>query len=129
MFSTFTFNSLASLMLVTVVAMGTASPAEAGKKNKQNVPGHWERSQDGGFEWVGKKKLKPKTVEPVVRDHRNSAGGGGVTVADTADVRDHRAQPQIRDHRAGSETDDNHQPVAREQAKKKKKIIGVQWPF
>lgn len=129
MFSTFTFKFLAPCMLVAAVAIGAASPAEAGKKNKPDVPGHWERSQDGGFEWVGKKKLKPKAVEPVVRDHRNNAGGGGVTVADTTDVRDHRAKPQIRDHRAGSEADDNHQPAARDTSKKKKKIIGVQWPF
>ena len=77
--------------------MGTASPAEAGKKNKQNVPGHCERSQDGGFEWVGKKKLKPKAVAPVTRDHR-----------------------------AGSEADGNLHPVARDKDKKTKKIIGVQ---
>lgn len=125
MFSTFTFKFLASFVLVAVVAMGAAGPAEAGKK-KPEVPGHWERSQDGGFEWVGRKKQKPKNVEPVVRDHRNDAGGGGVTVSNSPEVRDHRAQPEIRDHRAGSETGGT-QKVARDS--RKKKYIGVPWPF
>ena len=122
MFNTFTFTGLASLMLAAMVATSGAGPAEAGKRNKQNVPGHWERSQDGGFEWVGKKKFKPKNAEPVVRDHRNGSVGGGVTVSETAEVRDHRTKAQVRDHRAGAEPTVN-------QGRKKKKYIGIPLPF
>jgi hypothetical protein len=53
MFNTFTFKSLASLVLIVAIAgIGAAEPALA-KKKKMEVPGHWERSEDGGFEWVG----------------------------------------------------------------------------
>lgn len=115
MFNTFTFKTLSSLALIAAVAIAAAGPAEAGKKNK--VPGHWERGQDGGFEWVGKKKNKPKNVEPVVRDHRNGSGGGGVTVTETGApiVRDHRTEPVVRDHRAQPEVRDH----------RKKKLFGM----
>ena len=104
MFKTFTFKSLASLALIVAVAgFGAAEPALA-KKKKMNVPGHWERSQDGGFEWVGKKSKKPIMGDdgPVVRDHRNGDSGGGVVVSNTSEdpiVRDHREKPVVRDHR------------------------------
>ena len=91
MFKAFTFKSLASLSLIVAVAfIGAAEPALAKKKKQPGMPGHWERSEDGGFDWVGKKSKKPKGVEPVVRDHRNDAAGGGVIVASTPVVRDHR---------------------------------------
>ena len=92
MFKAFTFKSLASLSLIAAIAcIGAADPAFAKKKKQPDVPGHWERSADGGFDWVGKKSKKPKNVEPVVRDHRNGTGaGGGVIVTSTPVVRDHR---------------------------------------
>jgi hypothetical protein len=102
MFKTFTFKFLASLaLIVAVAAFGAAEPALA-KKKKMNIPGHWERSEDGGFEWVGKKSKKPMGDGPVVRDHRNGDNGGGVVVSNTAEdpiVRDHREKPVVRDHR------------------------------
>jgi hypothetical protein len=115
MFNTFTFKALSSLALIAAVAIAAAGPVEAGKKNK--IPGHWERGQDGGFEWVGKKKNKPKNVQPVVRDHRNGSGGGGVTVTETGApiVRDHRTEPVVRDHRAQPEVRDH----------RKKKLFGI----
>ncbi len=116
MFNTFTFKTLSSLALIAAVAIAAARPVEAGKKNK--VPGHWERGQDGGFEWVGKKKNKPKNAQPVVRDHRNGSGGG-VTVTETETnapiVRDHRTEPVVRDHRAQPEVRDH----------RKKKLFGM----
>lgn len=114
MFNAFTFKTLSSLALIAALAIAATGPAEAGKKNK--VPGHWERSQDGGFEWVGKKKNKPKNVEPVVRDHRTGSGSG-VTVTETGGpiVRDHRAEPVVRDHRAQPEVRDH----------RKKKLFGM----
>ncbi|WP_119269407.1 hypothetical protein [Taklimakanibacter deserti] len=133
MFKAFTFKTLASLALIAAVAaVGAADPALAKKKKpdvpSQQVPGHWERSEDGGFEWVGKKlKKMPMTGQPVVRDHRNN---GGVTVSDTGDgpiVRDHRTQPVVRDHRSNgggvtvSETADG--PTVRDH--RKKKIYGM----
>lgn len=118
MFKAFTFKSLASLSLIVAVAcIGAAEPALAKKKKQPDVPGHWERSEDGGFDWVGKKSKKPKNVQPVVRDHRNGASGG-VTVTDTSQdpiVRDHRAEPVVRDHR---------NVVVRDN-RKKKKIFGM----
>jgi hypothetical protein len=128
MFKAFTFKTLASLALIAAVAsVGAADPALA-KKKKPEVPGHWERSEDGGFEWVGKKPKKmPMAGQPVVRDHRNN---GGVTVPDTGDgpiVRDHRTQPVVRDHRSNggsvtvSETADG--PTVRDH--RKKKIYGM----
>lgn len=125
MFKAFTFRTPASLALVAAVAcVRAAGPVLAEKKKQRNsgVPGHWERSQDGGFQWVGKKPKKmPMGGEPVVRGHRDSSGGGvivtqtsdpivrdhrsngggGVIVTETSDpiVRDHRTQPVIRDHR------------------------------
>lgn len=93
------------------------------------MPGHWERSQDGGFDWVGKKSKKPKDIEPVVRDHRNDPTGGGVIVTSTLVVRDHRngasgvivtsqpSDPIVRDHR-------NDEPVVRDH--RKKKLLGME---
>jgi hypothetical protein len=118
MFNTFTFKSLASLVLIVAIAgIGAAEPALA-KKKKMEVPGHWERSEDGGFEWVGKKSKKLKGAEPVVRDHRNGADGGGVVVSNTPQdpiVRDHRTEPVVRDHR--------DEPIVRDH--RKKKIFGM----
>jgi hypothetical protein len=65
------------------------------------VPGHWERSQDGGFAWVGNKSTTPMGVEPVVRDHRKKiipagdSGGGVIITSQPSDpiVRDHRKKP------------------------------------
>ncbi|MGE0238306.1 MAG: hypothetical protein AB7F09_02760 [Parvibaculaceae bacterium] len=87
MFKVFTFKTLTLLAVIAAVAGTSAAPALA--KKKQNVPGHWERSEDGGFEWVGKKPKKPMAGEPVVRDHRTQPV-----------VRDHRTQPVVRDHRS-----------------------------
>lgn len=135
MFKAFTFKALASLALIAAIAtVGAADLALAKKKQpgmpSQEVPGHWERSQDGGFEWVGKKPKKmPMADQPVVRDHRGN--GGGVTVSDAEDgpiVRDHRTKPVIRDHRSDggsvtvSETADG--PTVRDH-RKKKKIFGM----
>jgi hypothetical protein len=107
MFKAFTFKSLALLAVMAAVAtVSAAGPASA--KKKPLVPGHWERSEDGGFEWVGKKPKKLMGGAPVVRDHRNgSQAGGGVVVTSTPEVRDHRAKPIVNDHR------------------KKKKIFGM----
>jgi hypothetical protein len=132
MFKAFTLKSLASLSLIAAIAcIGAADPAFAKKKKQQpNIPGHWERNQDGGFEWVGKTSKKPKNVEPVVRDHRNGEdAGGGVIVNSSPVVRDHRkkiiptsdsgggvivtsqpSDPIVRDHR--------DQPVVRDHRKK-----------
>lgn len=111
-----TFKSLTTLALVAAIAcVGAAQPALA-KKKKPEVPGHWERSEDGGFEWTGKKSKKPMGVQPVVRDHRNGGTGGGVTVSNTPEepiVNDHRAKPVVHDHRAVSDK------------RKKKKIFGM----
>src|SRR5262245_39315845 len=113
MFKAFTFKTLASLAVVAALAcVGAADPALAKKKKQDDsgVPGHWERSQDGGFEWVGKKPKKmPMGGDPVVRDHRNN-GGGVVTGTSDPIVRDHRnngggvivtgtSDPIVRDHR------------------------------
>jgi hypothetical protein len=102
LFKVLTFKRLASLGVIAAVAgLGMADPALAIKK-KYPVPGHWERSEDGGFVWVGKKAKKPMGADPVVRDHRKGTDGGGVTVSNTPDdpiVRDHRDEPVVRDHR------------------------------
>lgn len=113
MFNIFTFKSLA--VVASIAAVATFAAAEPALAKKQKIPGHWERGQDGGFEWVGKKSKRPMGAEPVVRDHRNGASGGGVTVTSTSDgpiVRDHRNnQPVVRDHR--------NEPVVRDHRKKK----------
>lgn len=140
MFKAFTFKSLASLSLIVAVAcVGVADPAFAKKKKQPEIPGHWERSQDGGFDWVGKKSKMPKNVEPVVRDHRNDASGGGVIVTSTPVVRDHRkkiipagdsgggvvitsqpSDPIVRDHRNNPPSD----PIVRDH--RKKKLFGME---
>ena len=136
MFKAFTFKSLASLSLIFAVAcVGVADPAFAKKKKQPDIPGHWERSQDGGFDWVGKESKMPKNAEPVVRDHRNDASDGGVIVTSTPVVRDHRkiipaagsgggvvitqqpSDPIVRDHR-------DNQPIVRDH--RKKKLFGME---
>lgn len=115
MFKAFTFKSLASLSLIMAVAcVGAADPALARKK-KPEMPGYWERSEDGGFDWNGPRSTRPRGGQPVVRDHRGEDLGGGVGVTVMPDgpgrkkpiVRDHRVQPIVRDNR------------------KKKKIFGM----
>lgn len=115
MFNTFTFKSLASLADRRHCRYRCCRTGPGQKK--MQIPGHWERSEDGGFEWVGKKSKKLKGAEPVVRDHRNGADGGGVVVSNTPQdpiVRDHRKEPVVRDHR--------DEPIVRDH---RKKIFGM----